>query len=90
MTSKLFQISLGIDFDRDKVRDMLDKDPNVSTWFYAGLPYVLFIKTTLTPKQITQKIETLVPSTHLVVEISSSYWGRLDTNLWGNFPTPQI
>jgi len=76
----------GKNVRRTALTSFLSKSAVITHWFYS-LPNSVFIKTSLTPTQLSEIIEAKFGQhRHIIVEISN-YYGRLPKEHWGDFPT---
>lgn len=71
---------------REKVTEYLNTQQNVNFWFYS-LPESIFIKTTLTARQLSDLLEAKFGKhRHIVVKVTEERWGRLPKDHWQYFP----
>lgn len=83
---KHYAVMLSTDFDRDAVAVYFGMHKDIQHWFYT-LPYSIFVKTHLTAAHISDMLDkNFGVHAHLVMEVTSNYYGRLDVNLWKYFP----
>lgn len=83
---RLYLIVLSADHDREKVSKFIDTHPQFGYWFFE-LPYSIFVKSSLTSREIWQIIEAEYGiKSGIVVEITNNHWGRLQKDFWKSFP----
>lgn len=82
--NKLYLCAFQTAIDREKLTKLLDKTLGIENWFYS-LPYSIFIKTGLSPMQLSQTIEAEFGTViHFIVEVADHY-GRLPKEHWNYF-----
>lgn len=82
---KTYLVVLGTKYDRDKVKEIFNKNPNINFWF-INLPYTIFINTSLTPKSIMESLESeLGEDRILITEVAKNKYGRLPKDHWDYF-----
>lgn len=83
-TTKLYLI-VSPNYDRTKLKELLDTHPDVSDWFF-NMRDTLFIKSTLSAKQIGSYIlSKFGKERFFVTEVTTNYWGAMPTDHWEKF-----
>jgi len=83
MDRKLFLIVFSKKVDRDDVTAIFDGRSD-SFWFY-NLPNSIFLKSTLSSKEIYNLIEEGIGSERCFITEVKNHWGRLPKDHWKYF-----
>lgn len=85
---KLYLISYSVGYDEKSLKDFLNGSNYISFWF-INLPYSIFVKTSLTSRElyelIAKKFGEDQSSRMIVIEVTHNHWGRLPTDHWKYF-----
>jgi len=82
MRSKLYIVLLGVGYNRDKLTEYLSSTDISDFWFY-NMPYSIFIKTRLTPTQLSGMIQSRFGKHFIfITEVTRNTDGLLNKDQW--------
>lgn len=74
------------EFNRDDVTEFLEKQPEVSSWFY-NLPHMVFIETNLSATELSKKLTARFGRhRHFIAKVPKERYGILPKDHWDLFP----